>query len=368
MNRSFLFLSILLLLSAACTPPATDGSQEALADTTWMMGPFVKLDSLNPILNPLDTTRFWCPVRQDIVAWEAKDVFNPAVLVRNNRVILIYRAEDTVGKHAGTSRLGMAWSLDGKQFNRLPQPFFYPGQDSLQSYEWEGGCEDPRVVEDSLGRVIMTYTAYDGQTARLMVATSRDLVTWEKHGPAFGQTPYRNTWSKSGSIVARREGSRLIATRIQGKYWMYWGDTDIFVATSSDLIHWTPVESSPGKALAALRPRPGKFDSRLVEPGPPAILTDQGIVLIYNGMNLATGGDPALAPDTYAGGQALFDPAKPDHLLDRTAVPFIRPDKPYELDGQVHRVCFLEGLAFFKNEILLYYGTADSRIAMAVAR
>jgi predicted GH43/DUF377 family glycosyl hydrolase len=45
---------------------------------------------------------------------------------------------------------------------------------------------------------------------------------------------------------------------------------------------------------------------------------------------------------------------------------FIRPEKPYEISGQVNQVCFLEGLVHFKNKWLLYYGTADSKIAMAV--
>jgi len=51
----------------------------------------------------------------------------------------------------------------------------------------EGGCEDPRVVEDSAGTYYMTYTAFDGTLARLMVASSLDLLHWTKHGPAFGQ-------------------------------------------------------------------------------------------------------------------------------------------------------------------------------------
>jgi predicted GH43/DUF377 family glycosyl hydrolase len=43
---------------------------------------------------------------------------------------------------------------------------------------------------------------------------------------------------------------------------------------------------------------------------------------------------------------------------------FIKPDKPYEITGQVNRVCFVEGLVHFNNKWLLYYGTADSKIAM----
>ena len=44
---------------------------------------------------------------------------------------------------------------------------------------------------------------------------------------------------------------------------------------------------------------------------------------------------------------------------------FMKPDKAYEMNGQVNNVCFLEGLARFKNKWFLYYGTADSKIAVA---
>ena len=164
-------------------------------------------------------------------------------------------------------------------------------------------------------------------------------------GKAYGGK-YQNTWSKSGSIVTRPEGSRPVATKINGKYWMYWGDTDIFVATSDNLLDWTPLEEN-GKLVAAFGPRKGKFDSRLVEPGPAAMLTDKGILLIYNSMNLDKGGDPHLPAGTYAAGQILLDPKNPARVLDRTGTYFMKPDKDYEITGQVGNVCFLEGLVYF---------------------
>jgi predicted GH43/DUF377 family glycosyl hydrolase len=164
--------------------------------------------------------------------------------------------------------------------------------------------------------------------------------------------------------VARRDGSRFVAARINGKYWMYWGDTNIFVATSDNLLDWTPLEEK-GQLVAAFGPRKAMFDSRLVEPGPAAMLTDNGILLIYNSMNLDKGGDPQLPPGTYTAGQILLDPQNPARVLDRTDHYFMRPDKDYEITGQVGNVVFLEGLVNFKGKWLLYYGTADSKIAVA---
>jgi predicted GH43/DUF377 family glycosyl hydrolase len=298
------------------------------------------------------------------VKWEEKDVFNPAAVVRDGKIYLLYRAEDTLGKFAGTSRIGLATSDDGLHFVKKDTPVIYPQNDSLKALEWEGGVEDPRIVESEMGQYIMTYTAYDGTTARLLIATSPDLEHWTKHGVAL-QGIHRNTWSKSGAIVAQRKGSRTVAVKINGKYWMYFGDTDLFIATSTDLIHWTAVEENQERK-SVLAPRAGYFDSRLVESGPFALLTDQGILLIYNGMNLEHGGDPAISAGAYCAGQALFDAADPTRLQSRLEKNFLMPNRPYETSGQISQVCFVEGMVHFKDRWFLYYGTADSKIAVAV--
>jgi len=344
----------------------------------WALLPFEKADDVNPVLAPDSTTEFFCPVRKEKVKWEEKDVFNPAAVVRHDTAFLLYRAEDKVGKFAGTSRIGLAWSTDGLHFTRYSSPVLYPDNDSLKKYEWEGGCEDPRIVEDDKGIYFLTYTAYDGDKARLMVASSTDLFHWIKHGHAFAEAydgKYVNEWSKSGSIVCRYDNARLndavgpgraIAVKINGKYWMYWGDTNIFLASSDDLIHWTPIETNEKKLRTIFGPRNGKFDSDLVEPGPPAMLTDSGIVLIYNSRNVPAKGDTSLAEGTYAASQILFDKNDPSNVLQRMDTYFMKPDKPYEISGQVNHVCFLEGLVNYKNKWFLYYGTADSKIAAAV--
>jgi beta-1,2-mannosidase len=211
----------------------------------------------------------------------------------------------------------------------------------------------------------LTYTAYDGQKARLCLATSTDLINWKKHGPVLTGN-YIDTWSKSGAIVAKQVGEKVIAQKINGKYWMYFGDTDLFMASSPDLIHWQPVEEV-GTLKSVLKPRKGYFDSRLVESGPYALLTKKGIVLIYNGMNLEAGGDTAVAKSAYCAGQALFDSNDPTKLIDRLENNFLRPDQPYEISGQINQVCFVEGLVPFQGKWFLYFGTADSKIAVAVS-
>ena len=354
------FISVVLIGSCS-------GQDDKSGD--WMIGPFSKLDDSNPCLVSDETSVFNCPVNRVMINWEIKDVFNPAVVVRDDKIYLLYRAEDSVGLHLGTSRIGLAESNDGLTFTKRPEPVLYPDNDRMNLFEWDGGCEDPRVVEDNEERYIMTYTAWDGNTARLSVATSADLVNWKKHGLAFGEAyngKYRDTWSKSGSIVCKLKGNRLVAAQINGKYWMYWGDSDIYLATSENLIDWKPVENENRNLKPVFSPRKGYFDSELVEPGPPALVTEQGIVMIYNSKNSATEGDENLPDGTYAAGQVLMDAGDPGKILKRTEEYFFFPEKPYELTGQVNNVCFLEGLAWFRNKWFLYYGTADSKIAVAV--
>jgi predicted GH43/DUF377 family glycosyl hydrolase len=369
MKRKTIFnlaAALTIMCGILCCKSSTEPKTEITLvkpDTAWAMMPFIKVDSANPVLTPGELS-FRCPVLKKEIRWEEKDVFNPAAIVRDNKIYLLYRAEDLIGKYAGTSRLGLATSEDGLHFIKMKEPVFYPDNDSLKIYEWEGGVEDPRVVEREDGTYVLTYTAYDGKLARLLVATSSDLVHWNKHGLLL-RGKYKNTWSKSGAIVARQNGNKIIAQKINEKYWMYFGDTDLFIATSDDLINWQPVEEN-GILKSVLKPRPGYFDSRLVESGPYALVRDTGILLLYNGMNLDSGGDSSLAKGAYCAGQALFDLQDPTLLTNRLEKNFMKPDKAYETTGQVNQVCFLEGMVPFKNQWFLYYGTADSKIAVAV--
>jgi beta-1,2-mannosidase len=358
------FIIIITLFSCNSPAPAKGDIKE---NKDWALLPFVKADDVNPILIPDTTATFNCPIN-DNVKWEAKNVLNPAAIVRHDTVFLLYRAEDN-GKLARTSRIGLAWSTDGLHFTKHPVPVLYPDNDSLKKYEWEGGCEDPRIVEDENGVYYLTYTAYDGKTARLMIASSTDLYHWKKYGRVF-LIPFNSgagsEWSKSGSIISRYEKGKAIAVKIKGKYWMYWGDTDIFLASSDDLIHWTLSADKENELIIALSPRKGKFDSDLVEPGPPAMITDSGIVLMYNSRNVRAMGDTTLAEHTYSASQIFFDKDDPSKQLHRMDTYFIKPDKPYEISGQVNQVCFVEGLVNYKGKWFLYYGTADSKIAVAV--
>jgi lysophospholipase L1-like esterase len=203
------------------------------------------------------------------------------------------------------------------------------------------------------------------------IATSRDLMHWTKYGPAFltaAGGKYAQLKYKSAAIVTHVVKDRLIAAKISGMYWMYWGEGAIHIATSPDLIHWTPVEDQLGEPVELLRPRPGHFDSTFPETGPPPVLTSAGIVVLYNGKNAMSGGDPKPGSNAYAAGEALFDPINPMHLLTQTDAPVLEPELPYEKTGQYAAgTTFAEGLVYFRKQWFLYYGCADSLVAVATA-
>lgn len=340
-------------------------------DKEWTFGPFERPEGVTPVITPNPETVFYCPMRGQAVRWEAMATFNPAAVVKDNKIYVLYRAEDKLGemKIGGhTSRIGMAMSEDGLTFTRNIEPVMYPKPDEQKKYEWPGGVEDPRIVETEEGMYVLTYTQWNRNIPRLAVATSEDLINWEKHGPVFKEAyngKYHNIESKSGAILSRREGNRLVATKINSKYWMYWGVPEIYLATSEDLINWTPVENDKGELKAVLSTREGHFDSWLVEAGPPALITDKGILVMYNAGNSGQNGDPDLPDRVYSGGQALFDLNDPMKLKDRIDEPFIKPEMPFERTGQYESgTTFLEGLVFLKGRWFIYYGTADSRVGV----
>jgi predicted GH43/DUF377 family glycosyl hydrolase len=341
------------------------------------LGPFSRPASGNPVIAPRPSSTFTDPILNAPAHWEALHTFNPAAIVRDGKILVLYRAEDDsgameIGGH--TSRLGLAESTDGIHFTRRDAPVFYPAEDAQKSREWPGGVEDPRIVESEDGTYVLTYTQWNRKTYSVGIATSRDLTHWTKHGPAFQTAAggkYAQLMYKSAGIVTRLDLAklRLIAARIDGKYWMYWGEGAIRLATSADLIHWTPVEDARGNMIDVLRPRAGHFDSSFPETGPPPLLTDAGVLVIYNGKKAAADGDPALGANAYAAGEALFDAHDPSHLLAQTDRPVLKPEMAYEKTGQyVAGTTFAEGLVYFDDRWFLYYGCADSLVGVVTTR
>ncbi len=316
-SRVFLLLA---LLSALAAQPAGDvpfGSWRRVSDV--------------PVIAPRGNS------------WEAAGTFNPAVIVRGDKVVMLYRAQD----RQGTSRLGYAESADGIHFTRRDEPVLSPSAE----YEKDGGVEDPRLVQFG-DTYYLTYTGYNKKDAQLCLATSTDLIHWDRKGviiPAY-KGNWNVKWTKSGAIVPEK---------IDGKYWMYFLGTtadnkdQAGLASSTDLLHWTEATQVP-----VLPVRPGRFDSRVAEPGPSPIVTSKGIVLVYNGA------DDKLV---YRTGIAIFDRHDPRRLLWRSDEPVFSPEKEWEKVGQVPNVVFVEGMIRQRDRYLFYYGGGDTNVGVAEA-
>ena len=365
MKKSILLISLAVL-------PLFGYSQNVLPD--WALGGFVRPEKANPIITPNPSNQFDCPMQDKKIGWEESDVFNPAATVKDGKIYVLYRAEDNSATGIGkrTSRIGLAESEDGIHMKRRKTPVMYPDKDNMKESEWEGGCEDPRVTRTEDGLYVMAYTSWNRKVARLCIATSHDLVKWEKHGPAFAKAyngRFKDIFCKSGSMVTTIKDGKQVLTKIDGKYFMYWGEHAVYAATSDDLVNWTPILDEKNELATVIKPRPQYFDSALTECGPPAILTDKGIVLLYNGKNQTNDSkrDKRFTAGAYCAGQILTDPKEPMKVLQRLDVPFFRPMASFEKSGQyVDGTVFIEGLVFFKNKWYLYYGCADSQVSVAI--
>jgi len=338
----------------------------------WALGPFERPNHAQPVIRPDKTATFDCPWRKTEVHWEALHTFNPGAVLKDGRIQVLYRAEDDLGemKIGGhTSRLGLGTSDDGITFERRGEPVFFPANDAQGENEWPGGCEDPRIATAPDGTFVMTYTQWNRKHVRLGIATSKDLVHWEKLGAAFRGTAYENLGTKSAAVVHEVKDGKLVATKINGKYWMYFGEAQVNVATSEDLLHWSPQEERPGKLRALIQPRRERFDSALTEVGPQAVRTDAGIVLIYNGKNATNEKrDPSLRGGVYSCGQVLFDAKDPTRVLERLEKPCFKPELDWERSGQYAAgTTFAEGLVYREGRWFLYYGCADSFVGVAMA-
>lgn len=304
---------------------------QATPPIDYPFGPFVPAER-NPVLRP------------GRHGWEATNVYNPAAIVVEDRIVLIYRA------HAAdiVSSLGLAWSEDGLSFDTEPEPIMVP------EYDWERyGCEDPRVVAID-GTFYLTYTGWDRRAARLCLATSTDLRHWDKHGPivpgintfaGIRRTPGPD-WSKGGVILPER---------VDGRWLMWFGEGNIHLAVSEDLVHWT-ADPTP-----VLRPEPGTFMGDLVETGPPPVRTRTGHVLLMHNSAIVRAVDDV----HYACGQVLIDPHRPDRVVARLTEPWLRPTTREERSGLVDNVTFVEGLVFHRDSWFAYYGQGDTTIGVA---
>ena len=295
-----------------------------------MIGPFRDYNK-NPILKP-DS------------GFDSRGAFNPAVIKERDNYFMLYRAESL--DDSLTGKIGLARSQDGINFVKHPGAVIVPDE-SFDRF----GCEDPRLVKVG-GTYYLTYVGNRGryETVNICLATSNDLIHWKKHGPipmlpknwAQGQT-------KAGAILPEK---------INERYVMYFmGEKEpwkpaIGLAYSDNLINWDEPLSEP-----VLLPRIGYFDSQGVEPGPPPVLMEEGIWLIYCGWT---------EDCVYKVGAALLSNKDPSVILQRSDKPILTTKDWGKVFGGIANHAVAEGLVKDNNRWLLFYGAADRACCLAI--
>ncbi len=362
MKRLFSIAAALLFCTAGATTTPESETKKGDAPTCITFSKFERL-SKEPILSPRPGK------------FDSAGAFNPAAtLLANGHTVLLYRGQD----EKGISRIGYAESEDGINFTADDQPVIAPQLSTNQnSRDDSDGVEDARLTRDFGGKNwLATATVYSkaSDAAQLVsyVSSGKNLRQWQRKSvimPA-NQGKWNIHWTKSGAIVVDAKARPL---KINKEYYVYYmgdaksGADQMGVASSPEGIFWQDKTDEP-----VLPRRPGMFDSRVVEPGPHPIITDDGILLLYNG------GDDSL---TYKTGWALFDKNDPTKLLARCSEPIFSPELSWEKKNasntvhQVPNVVFVEGIVperkdgkVIKDSYLVYYGSADSYVGVARTR
>jgi predicted GH43/DUF377 family glycosyl hydrolase len=287
----------------------------------------------NPILTVAD------------LAYPANTVFNPAAVQVGDETILLLRVED----RRGHSHLTVARSRDGISGWVIdPQPTFVGDPDRYPEEIW--GVEDPRITYlEEQKRWAITYTAYSVGGPLVALAVTSDFRNFERLGPVMPPD------DKDAALFPVRFNGRwamlhrpVPSAGLTGAHiWLSW---------SPDLKHW-------GDHHILLRARRGGWwDANKIGLSPPPLLTDEGWLLLYHGVRMTASGA------IYRLGLALLDRENPTKVIARGDEWVFQPDEDYERFGDVDKVVFPCGWVERNGEVRIYYGAADSRIALATAR
>ena len=289
--------------------------------------------------NPILTAADW--------PYPVNTVFNPAAArLDDGTTVLLARVEDLTG----VSHLSVARSADGiGDWAVDPAPLLEPAE-GVESEQW--GFEDARVVfAPELGRWVITCTAYGPAGPAVYMATTEDFRSVERNGIV------RQPDDKNAALLPERiDGKWILFHRPKTEYGGSRGE--ILLSRSPDLVNWSTPEH-------VLQPREGAWwDSLRIGIGPPPLRTEHGWLLIYHGVK------ETVAGGIYRVGLALTALDEPARVLHRLPEWVLGPLEECERVGDVPNVVFPCGLVhdLESGEVRLYYGAADTSIAVATAQ
>jgi predicted GH43/DUF377 family glycosyl hydrolase len=292
---------------------------------------FVRVPA-NPIITPGD------------LPYHANAVFNPGAARVDGETVLLLRVEDL----RGISLLYVARSEDGISSWRFDdKPLLAPDPAHPEEL-W--GCEDPRLTWlPEREEWAITYTAYSGRGPLVSLAVTRDFHEVRRLGPVMPPDD---------------KDAALLPTRFDGRWVMIHrpapirGGAHMWASFSPDLRHW-------GDHTLLIEARDGAWwDAGKIGLGPPPALVSDGWLVMYHGAHMTASGP------IYRVGMALLDRDDPTVVLRRSEEWVLGPTAPYERVGDVSKVVFPNGWIIDeeRDQLMLYYGAADSVVALATAR
>lgn len=279
--------------------------------------------------------------------YRANSVFNAgATRLESGETLLLARVED----RRGISHLTAARSADGVTGWKVdPQPTLAPDPERYPEEVW--GIEDPRITwVAELGQFAIVYTSYSTSGPLVSMALTSDFRTFERKGVVMPPE------DKDAALFPRRFGGRwALIHRPMSSFPSLRGN--IWVSFSPDLKHW-------GDYTVVIEARRGAWwDANKIGLSPPPVETAEGWLVIYHGVRVTPAGC------LYRLGLALLDLEDPTRVIRRGDEWVFGPDEPYERVGDVEGVVFPCGVTHDQQtgELRLYYGAADTSIALATA-
>jgi len=318
-------------------------------------------------------------LRKTMRLFENEGVLNPGVIKVGGTIHMFYRAV-TKDNYSTIGYCTLSSPLMVK--HRSESPVLFP------QYHYESqGLEDPRIVEIE-GTYYLTYTAFDGSNALGALATSTDLVHWEKHGiivPKISYDEFKHFIEIQGSLSEKYvrfndyqkshykqdrtiflwdKNLTLFPRKIDNKFFFLHRIkpniqivVDIENLSDLSLEFWQQyfTHFDENVLLGSKYPHEVSY----VGSGCPPIETADGWLLIYHGVHDSVNGY------VYSACASLLDLYTPKKEISRLPYPLFSPEKEWELKGEVNNVCFPSGAILEDDTLYIYYGAADERIAVA---